>query len=132
MAPPTPSPDAPGVKFQAFLAEGSFSLQVCDGCGTQIFFPRTLCPSCGSRALTWKKASGEGTVYSTTTVRQKPERGGDYNVSIVELAEGARMMSRVEGVEPAAVTIGMAVTAVIATDDAGPLVVFRPAEGGGA
>jgi len=41
-------------------------------------------------------------VYSTTTVR---DRAGDYNVAIVELEGGARMMSRVDGVAPDAVRI---------------------------
>jgi hypothetical protein len=60
-------------------------------------------------------------------VRQKPERGGDYNVAIIELAEGARMLSRVEGIAPAQIRIGMTVTAVISEANGAPLVVFHSA-----
>lgn len=118
----------PGQVFADFLGLGEVRLQVCRGCGRQIFYPRVLCPGCGGRDLNWQPISGKGTVYSTTTVRQRPERGGDYNVAIVELAEGARLMSRIEGIDPSAVRIGMQVAAAIADSDEGPLLVFRPAE----
>jgi hypothetical protein len=47
-------------------------------------------------------------------VRRKPADGGDYNVCLVDLAEGPRMLSRVAGVAPEEVRIGMAVKARIA------------------
>jgi len=121
-------PPSPGAIYESFLRNGEFRLQCCTVCGRQIFFPRTICPHCGSNALEWRKPSGRGTVYSTTTIRQRPDRGGDYNLVLVDLAEGARMMSRVEGMPPAAVQIGMAVQAFIAGGNGGPLVVFRAAE----
>ena len=127
MSAPDPLPSAPGVKYEKFLRSGEIRLQCCVSCGKQVFYPRTLCPFCGSIELEWRRPSGKGTVYSTTTVRQKPERGGDYNVSIIELAEGARMMSRVEGISSADVKIGMAVEAAIAEANGAPMVVFRPA-----
>jgi hypothetical protein len=123
--------DAPGAKFESFLKAGELRLQCCRECGKQIYFPRTLCPYCGSNALEWRLASGRGTVYSTTIVRQKPERGGDYNVAIVELAEGARLLSRVQDIAPAEVRIDMAVTAVIGELNGTLLVLFRPATGFG-
>jgi uncharacterized OB-fold protein len=67
------------------------------------------------------EASGRGTVYATTTVR---ERQGNYNISLIDLAEGPRMMSRVEGIAPEAVRIGMAVSARIA--DSPTRIVFEP------
>ena len=118
----------PDRHFRDGLAEGRIELQRCDECGRHVFYPRTLCPHCHSDALTWREASGEGTVHTTTVVRQRPERGGDYNVCMVELAEGVRMMSRVEGVEPADVAIGMAVTAAVGEIDGMPAVLFRPKE----
>ena len=38
-------------------------------------------------------------------MRRKPEAGGDYDVSLIELDEGVRMLSRVEGVPPTEVKI---------------------------
>ena len=118
----------PGVLFQQFLRQGEFRLQCCETCGRQVFFPRTLCPFCGSEQLEWRLASGRGTVYSTTIVRRRPERGGDYNIAIIELSEGARMMSRVEDISPTEVRIGMAVEAAIRGSSESPLVVFHPVE----
>jgi uncharacterized OB-fold protein len=119
--------EAPGVMFQKFLQAGEIRLQQCDGCRRQIFFPRTLCPHCGHGGLTWTAISGRGVVYSTTVVRQRPDKGGDYNVAIVELAEGARMLSRVQGIAPAEVAIGLNVEALIGATESGPLILFKPA-----
>jgi uncharacterized OB-fold protein len=119
---------APGAAFEAFLKAGELRLQCCRDCGRQIYFPRTLCPYCGSNALEWRRASGRGVVYSTTIVRQKPERGGDHNVAIVTLEEGARLMSRVEGIAPSEVRIDMPVTAVIGESHGAPQLLFRPAK----
>jgi uncharacterized OB-fold protein len=118
----------PAAIYQAKLSAGEFALQRCPACGgKQIFPPRALCPHCGSTDLRWQAASGAGTVYSTTVVRDRPENGGDRNIALIDLAEGARLMSRVEGVPPDQVRIGMAVKARIAKTDGGPLLIFDPA-----
>jgi uncharacterized OB-fold protein len=53
------------------LAQGSFEIQRCSGCAKHVFYPRVLCPHCGSGRLEWTAPSGRGTVYSTTVVRRK-------------------------------------------------------------
>ena len=117
-----PGPDA---QFAAALAQGRFRIQHCAACGQHVFYPRALCPYCGSAQLGWVKASGAAQVYSSTTVRRKAEVGGDYNVALVDLAEGPRLMSRVDGVPPEQVRIGMAVQARVIDDPAqGKLLVF--------
>ena len=70
--------------------------------------------------------TGNGTVYSTTVVHRKPERGGDYNIALVDLAEGVRMMSRIDGIAPAEVSIGMPVAAYVGDVDGAPGVLFKP------
>jgi uncharacterized OB-fold protein len=82
-----------------------------------------ICPHCGSDQLGWVAPSGRGTVYSTTIVRRKPADGGDYNIVLVDLEEGVRLLSRVAGIPPDQVRIGMAVRARIADS----LVEFTPA-----
>ncbi|WP_116091874.1 Zn-ribbon domain-containing OB-fold protein [Sphingomonas crusticola] len=124
----TGAAEPPGATYLKWLTEGELRLQWCTSCDRQIFYPRTLCPHCGDISLEWRRASGAGRVYSTTTVRQRPDRGGDYNVAIVELTEGARMLSRVEGVPPADVHIGMAVDAAIIRENDVPLIIFKAAE----
>ena len=121
------STSGPDAAFAAALAAGRLEIQRCADCARHVFFPRVLCPHCGGSALTWVEASGEGVVYATTVVRQRPERGGDHNVALIDLAEGVRMMSRVEGLAPDKVEIGMAVRAVVGEIDGAPAVLFRPA-----
>ena len=119
----------PDRKFRDGLAEGRILLQRCTDCDKHIFFPRVLCPHCGGTDLSWSEASGEGTVYTTTIIRRKPERGGDYNLCMVDMAEGVRMMSRVDGIAPDAVKIGMAVKAHVGEIDGAPAVLFNAKEG---
>lgn len=119
--------DGPGPDtiWWSTLAEGRFTLQQCDACGKHQFPPTVLCRACGRPEVSLVTASGHGRVYSTTTVRT---RDGDRNVSIITLAEGPRMMSRVETAPVDAVRIGMAVSARIADDgEGGHAVVFIPA-----
>ncbi len=116
--------------YQEYLAKGEFRIQRCDNCSSHIFYPRYLCPDCGSSSLAWITPSGAGTVYSTTVMRRRAEAGGDYNVCLVQLNEGPRLMSRVEGVPPKDVRIGMAVKARIeGGGEEGPFVVFEPVGG---
>ncbi len=96
--------------------------------GRYVFYPRTLEPGTGAADLEWVEASGDGVVYATTVNRQRPESGGDYNVALIDLAEGPRMMSRVVGIEPSAVKIGMKVKAKVDKIGDKPAVVFEPAE----
>ncbi len=113
----------PEVDFQKFLAEGSFRIQRSRTTGRYIFYPRVVEPGTGSTDLEWVEASGKGVVYSTTVISQKPPTP-NYNVALIDLAEGPRMMSRVEGVAPAEVKIGMRVTARIVRENGQPVVVW--------
>lgn len=113
----------PEKRYLDALGEGRFEIQKCASCEKHVFYPRVLCPHCGADRLDWVSPSGRGTVYSTTVVRRKLAEGGDYNVCLVDLDEGVRMMSRVAGIPPAEVRIGMAVQARIADG----LVEFTPA-----
>lgn len=113
--------------FQDQLSKGIFQIQRCSDCEKAVFYPRMICPHCSSANLGWIKPSGLGTVYSTTVVRRKAEHGGDYNVALVDLQEGVRMMSRIEGISPDQVRIGMAVKVAVVDTNDGKLVVFNKA-----
>ncbi|WP_205521034.1 Zn-ribbon domain-containing OB-fold protein, partial [Propylenella binzhouense] len=118
----------PDARYRRFLAAGQLAIQRCRACARHIFYPRSLCPACGGGELAWVAPAGTGAVYSTTIVRRKPEQGGDYNVVLVDLDEGVRMMSRVVGLAPEAVTIGLRVRAEIAREGDAPILLFRPEE----
>ena len=93
--------------------------------GRCFFPPRVAAPQTGE-AWEWIEASGRGTVYSVSIVHPKPPEAA-YNVVLVELDEGPRLMSRVEGVALEQVVIGMKVVARIDREGAEPLLLFDPA-----
>jgi uncharacterized OB-fold protein len=116
----------PEKEFFEHLAEGRFMIQKSRSTGGHVFYPRMAEPGTGATDLEWVAASGRGTVYSTTVIRQKPPTP-NYNLALIDLAEGPRMMSRVEGIAPEAVKIGMAVKARVVRENDQPLVIFEPA-----
>lgn len=115
----------PDKQYLEFLAQGRFMIQRSRATGRYIFYPRVAEPATGSTDLEWVEPSGSGTIYSVTIVRQKPP-AADYNVVLVDLAEGPRLMSRVDGVEAKSVRIGMAVKARVIRENDAPLLVFEP------
>jgi len=117
--------------YQEALDAGRFMIQHCGACGKHVFFPRELCPHCGATQLEWVQPKGGGTVYAVTTIRRKVEAGGAYNVSLIDLDEGVRMMSRVEGMDAEAVRIGLRVRARVAAHDGHGLVVFDAVQNDG-
>jgi len=106
------------------LAAGRFLLQRDASDGTHYFPPRIATPTGGT--LEWVEAKGTGSVYSVTVVRPKPPEE-PYNVVLVDLEEGPRLMSRVEGLAPDAIAIGLRVVAQIGDHQGDPLILFHPA-----
>jgi uncharacterized OB-fold protein len=115
----------PEKEYFEYLAAGRFMIQRSRSTGGHVFYPRVAEPGTGAADLEWVAASGRGTVYSTTVIRQKPPTP-NYNLALIDLAEGPRLMSRVEGIAPEAVKIGMAVKARLVTGNEQPMVVFEP------
>ena len=90
----------PEQQFKNFLSEGKFMIQRCKSLNKFFFHPRVAFPGSGERDLEWVEASGNGVVYSSSCNRRLPEKGGDFNLSLITLEEGPRMMARVEGIDP--------------------------------
>ena len=78
---------SPADIFSEHCSRGELAYQV-DGDGRAVFHPRL-------GDLEWRVSAGLGTVYATTTVRKRGEE--PYDVSLIDLDEGFRMMSRVRG-----------------------------------
>ena len=114
----------PEQQFKNFLSEGKFMIQRCKSLNQFFFHPRVAFPESGERDLEWVEASGNGVVYSSSCNRRLPEKGGDFNLSLITLEEGPRMMSRVEGVDPDKVEIGQKVKARISSLNGEPAIIF--------
>jgi len=104
-----------------------FMLPRCGSCGKFHFYPRPMCPHCGGTKLAWEAASGAGEVYSFSTVHRAPtpefKPDVPYVVAIVKTAEGPHLLSRIVGVAPDTVRIGMKVKVKM---DGKSLPVFQP------
>ena len=100
-AKPVPEPTPDTQPFWDGCARGELMLQRCRTCGEPYFYPRPVCPACGSTDVEWFIASGLATLYSYV-INHRPARGFEadapYAIAVVELAEGPRMMTNIVGV----------------------------------
>ena len=109
--------------------KGELAYQVCTDDDTAVFYPRAVAPRSGSPNLEWRVSKGLGTVYSTTLVYAAKDQP-PHNVALIDVDEGFRMMSRVEGIDPMQVKIGMRVKVKMhpGDDKQSPYPVFTPAQ----
>ena len=117
----------PEAQFKQHLADGKFMIQRSKSTGKHVFYPRQFIPTTGEDDLEWVEAAGTGTVYSTTVNRRSPEKGGTFNLSMINMDEGVRMLSRVVDIAPEDVKIGMKVKARIQELNGAPAVVWEAA-----
>ena len=83
--------------------------------GHKVFPPRDICPDCGKEAKTLFQFSGNGEVYSFTTVYDAPEgyeEYAPYTVALIKLAEGPLVTAQLTDVDNNQVQIGMPVEMV--------------------
>ncbi len=128
---PAPIPDEMSAPFFQGAREGKLMLQHCAGCDAWSFPVRERCPHCFAAKLTWRQASGRGSLYTFTIMHQIMNPGFasavPYNVAQIDLEEGVRMISNVVGIDNNALIPGMKLQAVF--EEAGENVSipkFRP------
>jgi hypothetical protein len=122
-------PASPLAIYIAHLERGELGYQFSPSANAAVFYPRVIAPQTGAADLEWRVSAGLGTVHATTVVH--PQQGEPYNVALIDVDEGFRMMSRVEDIAPTAVKIGLRVKFRVhpAAGDEPPYPVFTPAEG---
>lgn len=119
---------SPLATYLAHLEQGELAYQFSPSANAAVFYPRVIAPLTGMADLEWRVSAGLGTVHATTVVH--PQQGAPYNVALIDMDEGFRLMSRVEDVAPAAVKIGQRVKfRVCRPDGDDPYPVFTLAEG---
>jgi uncharacterized OB-fold protein len=115
---PLPKSDPLTARFWDSVNRENLEIQCCDDCKSFVFYPRGLCPTCGSRSLRWTRVSGRGEIYSLTIVHRPTNAAfkadAPYVVAIVQLEEGCRLMSNIVNApaDPKLVAIGMPVEIV--------------------
>jgi len=110
---PLPVVDPESAPYWAALKARRLILKRCRDCGRHHFYPRALCPHCHSDALEWSDARGTGSIYSYTVARRPAgpafKADAPYVVAVVELDEGARMMTNIVTDDVESVRIGQRV-----------------------
>ena len=98
--------------------------QRCPECGRLRHPPRPMCPECHSLAIDVQELSGRGTIYSYSILHHPQNPVFQYPIVavLVDLEEGLRLVSNLEGVAPEDVRIGMAVEVSYTPTANGPAV----------
>ncbi len=112
--------------FWKAAAEGRLLVKYCTDCKQFHWYPRAICPHCGSDRTEWKTAAGTGTIYTVSVTRRAGPTA--FAIGYVTLDEGVTMMTNFADCDLDALRIGMKVRVVFKPTDGGPPVpLFTPA-----
>jgi len=105
---------------------GEFMLLRCTACQTWHAPQAVVCWNCSGGHLAWAKASGKGTVHTFSVVHRVTTPGftPPYNIVMVELAEGPRVLSQIVDAPNEAIEIGLPVRAVFREFESGEVIPF--------
>jgi uncharacterized protein len=127
---PAPVPDHDSAVYWQGLHDGKLLIQKCQDCNEFQLYPRDRCLACRG-PVAFVEATGRGTIYSFTVIRQnysRPFRDWiPYVVALVDLEEGPRLMTNLIDCDPDALQVGMAVQASFdAVSDVAGIALFSP------
>jgi len=116
---PVPDPDASSAPFWDAAARHELRVQRCTDCGRRRHPPRPMCPTCHSFQHTFERVSGRGRIWSWV-IAHPPVLPAfadktPYNIVVVELEEGVRMIGNLLNVPNEEIVEGMEV--VVDFDD---------------
>ena len=122
---PAPEANQETRPFWEAAGRGRLLIKTCASCGQPHYYPRSICPFCGSDATEWLQASGRGTIYSYSVMRRVPV---PYALAYVTLDEGVTMMTNIVDCDLDAIRIGQRVQVLFKPSEGGPPVpMFAPA-----
>jgi uncharacterized OB-fold protein len=110
--------------FWAGVAERRILIKKCADCGRFSHPRQDACENCFSAQLSWVPSSGEGSIYSFSTVYRAPrQRPTPYCVGLIRLDEGIYLFGGIDPVDRAA--IDARVTPVFVTTNTQTLLNFH-------
>lgn len=115
---PAPVINAETQAFWDAARQGRFLIKRCEACDKAHWYPRAICPFCGSERTAWVSATGRGEIYSFSVMQRADP---PYAIAYVTLEEGPTMMTNIVDCDLDAIHIGQRVE-----------LVFKPTEGDGA
>lgn len=127
-APRKIAPPPVGIETKEFwdaLSDNRLLIKRCGACSKPHYFPRGLCPFCLSADTHWEQASGDGEIYSLSTMRRGA--GAPYTLAYVTLDEGVSMLTNIVTADHDSLAIGQRVTLEAVPSESGQVVpMFRP------
>jgi len=112
--------------FLEHLQRGELRFARCAHCGRVLAYAERVCGIHPRAGLEWVAASGLATLHALAVYRlsYSKERPAPYNVAVVELKEGPRLVSAVRSAAGAPPAVGSALRAAFSSEG---LLVFEPA-----
>jgi hypothetical protein len=110
------------------LARGEFTTTRCNACSKMTFPPKTFCPHCWSKDVSWVDLPTKGKIYSETRVHAAPgafAREAPYHVCIMDLDVGIRIATRLID-RPEGMKLGDEADLVVLMYEDGPMFAARP------
>ncbi|WP_319453334.1 MULTISPECIES: Zn-ribbon domain-containing OB-fold protein [unclassified Mycobacterium] len=95
-----PTPDEDSAAWWEALGRHELMFNRCRACEQPSLYARSFCPHCWSEDVELEQASGRATLYTWSVVHRNGPPFADrvpYVAAIVELAEGPRLMTIIEG-----------------------------------
>ncbi len=116
--------------YWAGLDEGELRYQRCGACGNAWLPAREECPRCLEDEVTWQASAGRGRIVSWVVYHQAVHPSFadriPYNVAVVELDEGPRLITNIKA-DPDDLSIEQPVVAVIEREGDVSVARFTPA-----
>ena len=114
--------------FWEGVKAGKLLIQKCVDCGALRQPPGAMCPHCQSLKSTSQESTGRGTVAAWIISKHPTMPDASPRiVALIELEEGVRMISNLQGIDHADVALGMPVEVFYAEVNGTTLPQFRPA-----
>lgn len=107
--------------FYQFLAEKKLMASRCKKCQALYLPPHPICTKCSGNDMEWVEMKGNGklaaftavAVGPTSTIEEGYDRNNPYLVGVVQLDEGPKVSSRIQGLDakkPEAIKVGTPLT----------------------
>jgi uncharacterized OB-fold protein len=122
---PSPVINPENKPFWDAAQDNRLMLKVCKSCNESHYYPRTICPHCGSDATVWVESKGLGEIYSYTVMRRGVEV--PFAMAYVRLNEGISLLTHLTHCDFDTIKVGQKVKVVfLETQDGQKTHLFEP------
>tara|TARA_Y100000766_G_scaffold252404_1_gene236661 strand:+ start:272 stop:670 length:399 start_codon:yes stop_codon:yes gene_type:complete len=124
---PTPIADPDTEAFWSAAKDNKLMIGSCNSCGDKYYYPRGMCPHCGSSDVGLVQSSGKGEIYSWSVLRRAEP---PFAIAYVTLDEGPTMMTNIIECDLDNLRIGQKVELKFSPteeENGAPVPTFKPA-----